>query len=106
MFFERIVYVAIILMFLSYYIYRYVRYTNKHALANIALQVIALTLLALVYSNNQIINGHLQAMVFVCGYVIPLITLISIKYRINYINEFKYIIAFNTLAIIYLNSLI
>ena len=93
MIFEKIVYISIILLFLSYFIYRYVKYTNKYALVNIGFEVIALTLLVLVYFNNHIISNYLQAIIFVFGYIIPLITLISVRYNINYIYEFKYMIA-------------
>ena len=91
MIFEQIVYISGICMFLAYYIYRYVKYFNKYAILNIALQIVALTLLCLIYSNNQSMNIYIQAMIFVFGYVVPAITLLSIKFKINYIQEFKII---------------
>lgn len=93
MIFEKIIYVSIILLFLAYYIYRYVKYSNKYALVNIALQIIALTLLTLIYTNNQSISEYMQLVVFICGYVIPLITILSLRFNINYLYECKITLA-------------
>ncbi len=92
MIFEKFVYVSIILLFLSYYVYRYVKNSSKIALLNIAMQVVAITMLVLIYKNQEDINKIMQATVFVLGYIIPITTFFAMKFNINIIKETKIVI--------------
>lgn len=93
MFFEKIICISIILLLLSYYIYRYAKHSSKIAILNIALEVIAFTILILIYVNANDASVLLQSLVFVIGYVIPVIGVVAYKFNINYILECKIVFA-------------